>query len=103
MPYERGLGVSEELLDLGDGLRLVRVMDRVDAYVTRTGHRCGERPGPAHPGVTGRAVPASRMTREPSGWARCTVASRNTSARLQLVPETLLHEPTTTAAEVSYT
>jgi len=31
------------------------------------------------------------------------VASRNTSERLQLVPETLLHEPTTTAAEVSYT
>jgi len=38
MPYERGLGVGEELLDLGDGLRVVLVMDRVDAHVTRTGH-----------------------------------------------------------------
>jgi hypothetical protein len=34
MPYERGLGVGEELLDLGDGLRVVLVVDRVDAYVT---------------------------------------------------------------------
>jgi hypothetical protein len=38
MPYERGLGVGEELLDLGDGPRVVLVMDRVDAHVTRTGH-----------------------------------------------------------------
>ena len=33
-----GLGIGEELLDLGDGPRIVLVVDRVDAYVTRTGH-----------------------------------------------------------------
>jgi hypothetical protein len=56
-----GLGVGEELLDLGDGLRVVLVADRVDACVTRAGHACFGVVEEGH--LTGRNVQAGADAR----------------------------------------